>query len=70
MESQIKANQEGTTWTDLIVDVFNRLSSENASVSYRFNDLIINVPSSTGKTGVQTEFKMNGTLTIEAKRNS
>jgi hypothetical protein len=60
-------SKEEAAWSDLIIDVFNRLAKEHASVTYSFNDVDIQIPSALGKTNAVSHIKINGSITIETK---
>ena len=60
-------SKEEAAWSDLIVDVFNRLAKEHASVTYTFNDIDIQIPSALGKSNAVSHIKLNGSITIETK---
>ena len=60
-------SKEEAAWSDLIVDVFNRLAKEHASVTYTFNDIDIQIPSAPGKSNAVSHIKLNGSITIETK---
>lgn len=60
-------SKEEAAWSDLIIDVFNRLAKEHASVTYSFNDVDIQIPSALGKSNAVSHIKINGSVTIETK---
>jgi len=60
-------SKEEAAWSDSIVDVFNRLAKEHASVTYTFNDIDIQIPSALGKSNAVSHIKLNGSITIETK---
>ena len=60
-------SKEEAAWSDLVVDIFNRLAKEHATVTYTFNDLVIDVPSGPGKTSAVSHIKISGSITIETK---
>ena len=60
-------SKEEVAWSDLIIDIFNRLAKEHASVTYSFNDVDIQMPSALGKTNAVSHIKINGSITIETK---
>lgn len=62
-----RMSKEEAAWSDLIIDVFNRLAKEHASVTYTFNDLDIQVPSALGKSNAVSHIKVSGSITIETK---
>lgn len=60
-------SKEEAAWSDLIVDIFNRLAREHASVTYTFNDMLIDIPAAPGKTSAISHIKISGSITIETK---
>lgn len=53
-------------WTDLMVDVFNKLAKEHASVTYTFKDFVVELPGAAGKSTGISHIKLTGSITIES----
>jgi len=64
------ANQENqTTWPDLAIGLYDKLTGRNAEISYEFDDFELFVPSSTKNENDHAKWKMNGTLKITTTDN-
>lgn len=49
-----------TTWPDLAISPYDKLTGRNAETTYGFNNLGVSVPSSASEGDPQTEWKLNG----------
>ncbi|MEM1058490.1 MAG: hypothetical protein AAGK14_04515 [Verrucomicrobiota bacterium] len=56
-----------TTWPDLAVGLFEKLTGRNAEITYEFSNLEIHVPSGMGEGAQHAHWKVNGTLKIRTK---
>ena len=56
-----------TTWPDLAIGLYDRLSGRNAEITYEFSDMHIKVPSGTGSEAEHAEWVMDGTLKIRTR---
>jgi len=57
-------------WTDLIVELFDRLTGKGASVNYTFENLIIDIPRAIGPDGRNigsAQWTINGRIAITAE---
>ena len=57
-------------WTDLIAELFDRLTGKGASVSYTFENLIIDIPRAIGPDGRNigsAQWTINGRIAITAE---
>lgn len=41
-------NEATTTWPDLAIGLYDRLTGRNAAIEYAFDELTVDVPSTTG----------------------
>jgi hypothetical protein len=60
--------QEQTkNWVDLAFGLYERLTKENAEISYEFVDMHVKVPSGTGKDADHAEWVLHGTLKVRTR---
>lgn len=58
-------NTEHTkNWPDLAIGLYDRLTGNNAKITYDFEDFHIHVPSGTGAESEHAEWVLNGSLKI------
>jgi hypothetical protein len=58
------ATEHTTNWPDLALGLYERLTGRNAVISYKFDDMHIQIPSGTGPQAEHAEWILNGTLKI------
>ncbi len=63
------ANETTTTWPDLAIGLYDKLTGRNAEITYEFEDFELHVPSSASKDAEHAQWKMNGTLKIRTTEN-
>lgn len=56
-----------TTWPELAISLYDRLTGRNAEITYEFDDVEVWVPSGTGKSAEHAQWKVNGTLKIRTR---
>jgi hypothetical protein len=56
-----------TTWPDLAMSLYDKLTGRNAEITYEFNNLEVSVPSSASEGAAQATWKLNGIVKIRAK---
>jgi hypothetical protein len=56
-----------TTWPDLAIGLYDRLTGRNAEISYEFDQMRIKVPSGTGDRAEHAEWTLNGMVKIRTK---
>ncbi len=56
-----------TTWPDLAIGLYDKLTGRNAEITYEFNNLEVSVPSSASEGAQQAKWKLNGIVKIRAK---
>jgi len=57
-------NGHTTTWPDLAIGLYDRLTGRNAEIIYDFDDMHIQAPSGTGSDAEHAEWVLSGTLKI------
>jgi hypothetical protein len=56
-----------TTWPELFHGLYDRLTGSNAEIAYNFDNLEIDIPSSTAVNSPQAHWKFNGTMRISTR---
>jgi hypothetical protein len=57
-------------WPELFSGLYERLTGDNAEISYNFDDFEVDVPSSTSAGAPHAHWKVNGTLRITSRDNN
>ncbi|MEM0965517.1 MAG: hypothetical protein AAGJ81_05155 [Verrucomicrobiota bacterium] len=60
-------NEHTTTWPELAIGLYDKLTGRNAEITYEFDQLEVSVPSGTGDSASHAKWKINGTLKIRTK---
>ena len=55
---------ETTTWPDLAIGLYDRLTGRNAEIHYEFEDLTVQVPSGTGDDVEHAEWHIDGGVRV------
>lgn len=55
---------ETTTFVDLGMALYERLTGRGAAINYEFKDMMVEVPRDTGADSPRATWKLNGTLRI------
>ena len=55
---------ETTTWPDLAIGLYDRLTGRGAEITYEFQDMEVEVPSKTGPDAEHASWRVDGTLRI------
>lgn len=63
-ESPEERIDETTTWPDLAIGLYDRLTGRNAEITYEFEDLEVDVPSGTGDEAEHAHWRVDGTLRV------
>jgi hypothetical protein len=63
-------NNNTTTWPDLAIALYDRLSERNAEITYELDNMEIHVPSKTGEDGLSAKWKFNGALKIRTSNHA
>jgi hypothetical protein len=67
---QDKMQQAGSQWAEVIGQLFDRLTGKGASVTYDFNNLVIDMPKAQGPGGRDmgsAKWTVNGRIVITAE---
>lgn len=60
-ETQI---EETTTWPDLAISLYDRLTGRGAEITYEFENMEVEVPSKVGEDADHATWRMDGTVRI------
>lgn len=60
-------NDATTTWPDLGIALYDRLTGRNAEITYDFDELRVNVPSSTGESSPAAQWTLSGAVRIRTR---
>jgi hypothetical protein len=63
-ETQI---DETTTWPDLAISLYDRLTGRGAEITYEFEDMEVEVPSKVGDDADHATWRMDGTVRITTR---
>jgi hypothetical protein len=56
-----------TTWPDLGISLYDKLTGRHAEITYEFDNLEVHVPSSTDTNARSAKWKLNGAIKIRTK---
>ena len=56
-----------TTWPDLAIGLYDRLTGRGAEITYDFDDLAVEVPSRAGNGSEHARWKVDGTVRITTR---
>lgn len=56
-----------TNWPDLAIGLYDRLTGRGAEITYRFDDMRVEVPSGTGDDVEHAEWRVDGTVTVTTR---
>ena len=59
--------EETTTWPDLAIGLYDRLTGRGAEIIYEFADMHVQVPSGTGADAEHAEWVLDGELRITTR---
>ena len=65
--AQDKMQQTGSQWAEIIAQLFDRLTGKGASVTYNFDNLVIDIPKAQGPGGREmgsAKWVINGRIMI------
>lgn len=63
-ENEKVTTGETTTFVDLGMALYERLTGLGAAINYEFKDMMVEVPRDTGSDSPRATWKLNGTLRI------
>lgn len=58
---------ETTTWPELAISLYDRLTGRGAEISYEFEDMEVEVPSKAGPDAEHAHWRVDGTLRITTR---
>lgn len=59
---------EGTrTWPDLVINLYDSLTGRGAEITYEFDELEVDVPSTTGEDPDHAHWRVDGTLKVSTR---
>ena len=56
-----------TTWPELGMSLYEALTGRGAEITYEFDNLVVDVPSSASEEGPHARWKLNGIVKIRTK---
>ena len=59
--------EDTTTWPDLAIGLYERLTGHNAEITYEFDNLEVYVPSRASADATHAKWKLNGIVKIRTK---
>ena len=57
------------TWPDLAIGLYDKLTGRGAEITYEFDDMEVDVPSTTGEDPEYAYWRVDGTLTVKTREN-
>lgn len=68
-ENEKVTASDKTTFVDLGMALYERLTGRGAAISYEFKDMIVEVPRDTGPDSPRAVWKLNGTMRITTEES-
>jgi hypothetical protein len=59
--------QETTSWPDLAISLYDRLTGRGAEIIYDFEDMEVEVPSGTGEDAEHAQWRLDGTVRVTTR---
>lgn len=59
--------QHTTSWPDLAIGLYDRLTGRNAEITYEFDKMNVKIPSGTGREAEHAEWVLSGSMTIRTR---
>jgi hypothetical protein len=56
-----------TTWPELAIGLYDRLTGRGAEISYQFDDMHVDVPSKVGEDAETARWRLDGTVVITTR---
>jgi hypothetical protein len=68
-ESSVSDEQieETSTWPELAIGLYDRLTGRGAEIVYEFEDMAVDVPSKVGDDAEHAHWRLDGTLRITTR---
>lgn len=61
--------EETTTWPDLAISLYDRLTGRGAEITYEFEDMEVEVPSKVGSDADHALWRVDGTVRITTEES-
>lgn len=61
------ATDTHTTWPELAIDLYDKLTGRGAEITYEFENLEIYIPNTTVAEATQAKWRLNGILKIRTR---
>jgi len=61
--------EETTTWPDLAISLYDRLTGRGAEITYEFEDMEVEVPSKVGADADHATWRVDGTVRITTEES-
>ena len=61
------SNESHTTWPELAIDLYDKLTGRGAEITYEFVNLEISVPNSATSGAAHANWKLNGVVKIRTR---
>ncbi|MHC5108918.1 MAG: hypothetical protein ACYTHJ_03455 [Planctomycetota bacterium] len=62
--------QATTTWPELAIGLYDKLTGRNAEITYEFQDFGVGIPSAVSPKAERAQWRLNGTLKIRTQNNA
>jgi hypothetical protein len=59
--------EETSTWPELAIGLYDRLTGRGAEIVYEFEDMAVDVPSKVGEDAEHAHWRLDGTLRITTR---
>lgn len=60
-------SQETSTWPELAIGLYDKLTGRGAEITYEFDNFELHVPSGASENATHAKWRMNGTLRIRTR---
>ncbi|MFB6206679.1 MAG: hypothetical protein ABEJ05_09165 [Haloglomus sp.] len=67
MSEAVSEPEETTTWPELAISIYDRLTGRGAEITYEFDDMEIAVPNRTGPDADHARWHIDGTLRVSTR---
>jgi len=67
MSEAVPETEETTTWPELAITIYDRLTGRGAEITYEFDDMEIAVPNRTGPDAEHAHWRIDGTLRVSTR---
>jgi hypothetical protein len=66
-EGMNPSNHDTTTWPDLAIGLYDKLTGRGAEITYEFQNLEVSVPSSASNSAQHATWRVNGTMKVRTR---